>query len=258
MRPQPERGARFRRSSRTGAGRVRRSVGLAWATLLAAGLLALGGPAAPADAQETGSLQLEPLQVATAGQSACGPAGVSALGVACVGSEGREVLELPDLWLVGYQNDQERGEKHVRQTVFTFDLAPLRSLPSGATIDRAVLSYAEISTVHRSDDGQDSYGILPTCATSLGVPVAGWDGGLDQVIPTAVAEIAGATSATTGGLGSWDVTPQLQLWLTESDDQRTFVLRSDDESLFVKGQASCLSYLSDLNLAVEYTVQPEG
>ena len=51
---------------------------------------------------------------------------------------------------------------------------------------------------------------------------------------------------------------ELQQWLTESGDRRTFVLRGDDESLYVKGQSSCLSYLTDLNLSVEYTVQQEG
>jgi hypothetical protein len=34
------------------------------------------------------------------------------------------------------------------------------------------------------------------------------------------------------------------------------VLRSDDESMDVKGQAMCLSYVFDLALSVEYTVQP--
>lgn len=44
--------------------------------------------------------------------------------------------------------------------------------------------------------------------------------------------------------------------LPKSADQRAFLLRSDDESLYVKGQSAWLSYPGDSSLDVEYTNAP--
>jgi hypothetical protein len=232
------------------------ALAIALVVLLAAGLLAADRPAFAAPAAQAGSVSLGPSRVATAGKSRCGPAGLSTLGTNCLGFDGRDVRSLSDLWVVGYENNKDLGEKHVLQTLYAFDLAPLRNRPPNTTVGKASLSYLEASTVRRSAGGESEYGILPTCNTGLGVPVDGWDGNLDGVIPTQPAAVAGVQGATTGSGGAWDVTPQLQQWLNAPNDQRAFVLRGDDESLDVKDLAMCLSYVFDLGLSVEYAPQP--
>jgi hypothetical protein len=176
-------------------------------------------------------------------------------GASCLGFDGRDVRTLSDLWVVGYENNRDVGEKHVLQTVAVFGLAPLRALPERATLRRAVLSYAEASTVRRSPNGESEYGILPTCNTGLGVPADGWDGNTNRVVPTRPAAVGGVQGATTGSSGAWDVTPQLQEWLAGAGNERAFVLRGDDESLDVRELGMCLSYVFDVGLAVEFTVQ---
>jgi hypothetical protein len=237
---------------------------LSRSTLLAArpllrGILAatvLGGAtvgyAAPAS-QRVVSTSVAPTRVATAGQSRCGPA-LATLGTNCLGFDGRDVRALSDLWVVGFENNRDVGEKHVLQTVAAFNLAPLRNAPPRATVSRAVLSYSEASTVHRSPSGDAEYGILATCNTNLGVPTPGWNGNLAGVVPTVPAAVAGVQGATTGDTGAWDVTPQVRQWLADSSNEGTFVLRGDDESMDVAGLAMCLSYVFDLNLGVEFTV----
>ena len=210
--------------------------------------------AAPA-AQQVQAVSLTPTRVGTAGQSRCGSMGLSTLGVNCRGFDGRDVRSLPDLWVVGYENNQDRGQKHVLQAVAVFGLAPLRGLAAQGTLTRATLSYAEASTVRRSPTGDSQYGILPTCNTGLGVPTDGWDTSFDRVVPTRPAMIAGVQGATTGDYGAWDVTPQVQQWLAAGGDERTFVLRGDDESLDVRGQGMCLSYVFDLQLTAEFTTE---
>jgi hypothetical protein len=219
------------------------------------GLLLTGsGPtfAAPAT-EQTQTVSLTPLRVGTASQSRCGPAAAS--GGGCVSFDGRDVRSLSDLWVVGYENNRDLGAKHVLQTVAVFGLTPLRGLPAGTTVSKAVLSYSEASTVRRSPSGDSEYGILPTCNTGLGIPADGWDGSFDRVVPTRPAAVGGVQGATTGGSGAWDVTPQLQQWLAGTGDERAFVLRGDDESLDVRDQSMCLSYVFDLGLAVELTSQ---
>jgi hypothetical protein len=223
--------------------------GVLMGLLLTGAGLALAAP----EPQTVSTISLTPVRVATAGQSRCGPA-LATLGTSCLGFDGRDVRALPDLWVVGYENNRDVGEKHVLQTVAVFNLDPLRGLPSRATVSRATLSYAEASTVHRSPSGDAQYGILPTCNTALGVPADGWNGRTDQVIPTSPAAVGGVQGATTGSSGAWDVTPQLRQWLAGAGNELAFVLRGNDESLDVNGLGMCLSYVFDLGLAVELTL----
>jgi hypothetical protein len=211
----------------------------------------LAAAAAPAGQAET--VALAPRRVATVAEDRCGPVKPSAPGVPCGGWAGLEVRSQPDLWVVGFENNQELGEKHVLQTVATFDLAPLRALPEGATLAKAALGYGEGRTTRRSASGDSEYGVLPTCNTQLGLPADGWGGGLDRVVPTRPAAVIGTSGVTTGSFGAWDVTPQVKQWLEGAATQGTFVFRSDDESMDVKGQAMCLSYIFDVGLTVEYT-----
>jgi hypothetical protein len=220
--------------------------------------LAIGGPVTPVavEAQETQGVGLAPTAAGTAHQHRCGEAVLSTPGTECQGFAGRELLEDPGIFVVGYESNQDVSEKHVYQAVASFDLAPLRSIPN-ARLQRAALAYSEASTTRRSPAGESEYGILPTCNTQLGVPADGWSGGLSGVVPNRPAAVAGAAGATTGDSGSWDVTPQVEQWLASGANQGTFVMRGDDESLDVKGQAMCLSYVIDLSLEVEYTVGEE-
>ena len=224
-------------------------VGAALIGLLCAG--AASSDAAPA-AQRTSTINLAPVRVGTAGQSRCGPQ-LATLGTNCLGFDGRDVRALPDLWVVGYENNRDVGEKHVLQTVAVFNLEPLRGLPPRATVSRATLSYSEASTVHRSPTGDAEYGILPTCNIALGVPADNWDGSLDRVVPTSPAAVAGTQGATTGSTGAWDVTPQVRQWLASPGNQRALVLRGADESLEINGLGMCLSYVFDLGFTVEVT-----
>jgi hypothetical protein len=171
----------------------------------------------------------------------------------CVGFDGRDVRNLPDLWVVGFENNGERSQKHVLQTVAVFDLGPLQNAPRDAVLSRAALGYSEASTVRRSAGGDAEYGILPTCNTVLGVAADGWDGSFDGIVPTRPAAVDGVQPATTGNSGAWDVTPQVRRWLTSGASQGAFVLASDDEAPDIHAQAMCLSYVIDLGLTVEFT-----
>jgi hypothetical protein len=82
-----------------------------------------------------------------------------------------------------------------------------------------------------------------------------WDGNLDGVVPTKPANATVLATATTAESGAWDVTPQIQEWLKAGQNQRAFVLRGEDESLDVKGQAMCLSYVVDASVAVDVTTR---
>ena len=207
--------------------------------------------AAPA-AEEVETVQLQIAKIGTAGKSRCGQA-LSTLGTNCLGFDGRDVRSLEDLWVVGFENNAETGEKHVLQTVVTVDLGQLRGLPEKAEVTTSQLWYGEVSTVRRSATGDSEYGILPTCNTRLGVAEDGWNGNLDGVVPTKPANATVLAGATTAESGAWDVTPQIREWLKADQNQRTFVLRSEDESLDVKGQAMCLSYVVDISLAADVT-----
>jgi len=135
--------------------------------------------------------------------------------------------------------------------VVTVDLSPLRGIPEGSTVGMATLGYSDASTVHRSPGGNAEYGILPTCNTRLGVAADTWNGTLDGLVPTRPAATAGASGATTGDAGSWDVTPQVREWLSGPNDRRTFVMQGADESLDVKELGMCLSYVFDVAIAAE-------
>jgi hypothetical protein len=231
--------------------------GLALGGLLSGVLASGAGPTwAAASEQQVEVVSLAPPRVATAGQSRCG-ASLSPLGANCVSFDGRDVRSLPDLWVVGYENNGTLGNKHMLQTVAVFPLAQLRGLPPRATVSRAVLRYAEASTVRRSPGGDSEYGILPTCNSALGVPASGWNGAVDRVVPTQPAAVGGVQGATTGDYGAWDVTPHVQQWLASGGNDGVLVLRADDESLDVRGMTMCLSYVFDLGLTVEVTV-PQG
>jgi hypothetical protein len=207
--------------------------------------------AATVEAQLGQALSLTPRRVGTAGQSRCGTS-VFPLNSSCVGFDGRDVRNLPDLWVVGFENNRDRSQKHVLQTVAIFDLAPLQTIPRDATLSRATLGYSEASTVRRSPGGDSEYGILPTCNTVLGVPTDGWDGSFDAIIPTRPATVDGVRPATTGDSGAWDVTSQVRQWMNSGASQGAFVLRGDDESPDIRAQAMCLSYVFDLGLTVEF------
>ncbi|MCC6176335.1 MAG: hypothetical protein IT305_13600 [Chloroflexi bacterium] len=213
-----------------------------------------GAAFASPQSSEAQSVALPTVRVATAGQSRCGTE-LSTLGASCRGFDGRDVRSLPDLWVVGYENNSETGEKHVMQTVLTVNLTPLRSVKDPNAISRVVLGYTEASTTHRSPEGESEYGILPTCNTGLGVPTDAWNGKTDSIVPTRPAAIAGVEGATTASSGAWDVTPQVKEWLAAPDNERTFVLRSDDESTDIHAQAMCLSYIFDVGASAEVAAE---
>jgi hypothetical protein len=228
---------------------TRRLVG---ALALLAATLVSSAQATAAPANQIDPATLTPTRVATAAESKCGPARMSTPGIECRGWDGTDVRSLGDLFVVGFENNQELSEKVVLQTVATFDLAPLKDATTSAKVAKASLTYGEASTTRRSPTGDSEYGILPTCNTRLGVPTAAWSGSLDKVVPTTAAMTAGVTGATTGDSGSWDVTPQVTKWLKDGAGQGTLVLRPEDESLDAKGQQMCLSYVIDLALNVEF------
>jgi len=147
------------------------------------------------------------------------------------------------------------NQAHVYQTVAAFDLGTLPNMP-GAKLSRAALNYLEASTVHRSPAGESEYGILPTCNTRLGV-ADNWDGNLERLAQTRPAATSGVMGASTADAGSWDVTPQLQQWLAGGAGQRVLVMSGDDESMDVKADTMCLSYVFDVELVVEYAMDEE-
>jgi hypothetical protein len=204
-------------------------------------------------AQEIQTVEIPAAQVRTAHQARCGPAQLSTPGTQCNGWAGREILDDPELWVVGFENSDSVGEKHVYQTVAQFDLGPLHRLPEKAKISKATLTYTEASTTHRSPAGESEYGILPTCNTRLGAATS-WDGNRDRIVAAPDAAVAGVMGATTASSGSWDVTPQLEQWHKSHAGQGVLVLRGDDEAMDVKGEAMCLSYIFDVGLSLEYTV----
>ena len=225
----------------------------AWPTLGTWPVVAAPVLAAPV-AEEVESVDVPIVRVGTAGKSRCGQA-LATLGTNCLGFDGRDVRSLENLWVVGFENNAETGEKHVLQTVVVVDLAPLRGLPEKAEVTTSQLWYGEVSTVRRSAAGDSEYGILPTCNTGLGVAEDGWNGDLDGVVPTRPANATLLAGATTAESGAWDVTPQIREWLKSDQNQRAFVLRGDDESLDVKAQAMCLSYLTDVSVAADVTTR---
>ena len=49
----------------------------------------------------------------------------------CLGFDAREARSQPDIFVVGFENNQEPQEKHVLQAVAEFDLRPLIEVPEG-------------------------------------------------------------------------------------------------------------------------------
>ena len=223
---------------------------LAAALFLTGAVLVSSGLAAAAPADEVEATTLTPTRVATAAQSRCGPDQLSTPSIECRGWDGLDVRSLTDVFVVGFENNEELGEKHVLQTVATFDLAPLTAIPADARLT-ASLTYDEASTTRRSADGSSEYGILPTCNTRLGLPTSAWSGELDTIVPTTPAKIAGHVGATTAEPGAWDVTPQIDEWRKGGATEGTFVLRPEDESLDSKELQMCLSYVINVALNVE-------
>jgi hypothetical protein len=213
---------------------------------LAICLLAGAGPTVaspPAGAIQ--ELSLRPALVGTAGESRCPPSQLSAPGAACPGFNIRDVRTLEGTWGVGYVNNPALAQKSVLQTVVVFGLAPLRTVPAPAAPSKAVLTYRVV--------GQSPIG--PPCDIQLGVPTEAWDGAYDRVAPARPAAVAGFQGASLGEPVAWDVTPQVREWLADAGGDATFVLRGDDESLDVTERGICLSYVSDLGLAIELTTQ---
>src|SRR5690348_5031770 len=84
-------------------------VALALGSLTASGLVAA--------AQESMATSLTPAQARTIALSRCGGSALSTAGANCRGFDAREIRESPDLFVVGFENNQELGEKHVLQLV---------------------------------------------------------------------------------------------------------------------------------------------
>lgn len=206
-------------------------------------------------ADEVHTEMIAPAQATTASQSRCEGPTMSTPGISCIGFDGTQVRGLTDLFVLGFENNKDLSEKHVLQTVVSFDLSSVSAIPQ-ADISGAKLHYAEASTTTRSATGDSQYGILTSCNTRLGIPAASWDGSLDKVVPTTAALTAGMTPATTGDAGSWDVTPQIRAWLAQGQSRGVFVMRGDDESMDIRDQSLCLSYVIDLNLTVDHIVHP--
>jgi hypothetical protein len=215
-------------------------------SVLIAGATQAGGAVAAAE-----PLSLTPSQVATVSQSRCGGPTLSTAGVNCQGFVGTNARSLSDIFIVGFENNQDLQEKYVFQAAATFDLSSLKDAANGAQVAKAALGYDESSTMRRSAEGESEYGILPTCNTKLGVADA-WGGNQDKLLKATPAATAGVAGATTGDAGSWDVTPQLQQWLDAGATQGTFVMSGDDETSDITGQAACLSYVINLSLGVEF------
>jgi hypothetical protein len=209
------------------------------------------GQTAAATVSQLDPAVLTPARAATVYAAKCPPPQMSTAGIECNGFAGREILGDSSIFVVGYENNADLKEKFVYQAAATFDLGPARDAVANGKVARASLSYGENSTTRRSAAGDSEYGILPTCNTKLGVPTAPWSGATDKLLQTSPADTAGVAGATTGDSGAWDVTPQVAKWLKASGGQGTFVLQAEDESMDVKAQSMCLSYVSDLTLTVE-------
>lgn len=224
---------------------TRRLIG---ATALVGAVLIGSGQPAAATVSQADPAVLTPSRVATVAETKCGPA---APGIDCKGWDGIDIRSETSLFVVGFENNQDMNQKHVLQTVASFDLGPAKDAVGDGKVAHASLSYSEASTTRRSATGDSEYGILPTCNTQLGVAAAPFNGNQNKLIQTSPADVAGVTGATTGDSGAWDVTPQVTKWLKAGNGQGTFVLRSEDESLTAKAQSMCLSYVMDLVLTVE-------
>jgi hypothetical protein len=226
---------------------VSRVAVVALAALVAAPLVAL--------AQDSTPTVLAPAQARTIALSRCGSAGLSTAAADCRAFDAREIRESSDIFVVGFENNQELDEKHVLQLVVVFDLSQIAVDPN-SEVANATLGYAEASTTRRSPEGESEYGILPTCNTTLGVPTTEWNGRADAILTTRPALIAGVTPATTAEAGAWDVTPQVREWLAAGQQKGTLVLGAEDQSPDIRGQTMCLSYLFDLGLNVEVAPKP--
>ena len=233
------------------ARRVAGGLTLAACLLAGAGLTMAAPPA-----EEIQSVTLQPTLVGTAGESRCPPRD-PALGPGCLGGFDidRDLRSQDGVWVVGYARNPHPQNlfKHVVQTVAVFDLAPLRDVPAQLKPSKAVLTYREVG---RAVSPQ-APGDVPSCITQLGVPADEWDGAFDRVVPARPAAVAGFQGAPPGDRVSWDVTPQTQQWLAGPGGAGALVLRGDDESMDVTEPAgSCLTYVSDLALAVELAPAP--
>jgi hypothetical protein len=217
-------------------------------SLVAVALSALVAGTTVVAAQDS-AVTLAPAPARTIALSRCGSAALSTADANCLGFDAREIRESGDIFALGFENNQELGEKHVLQLILVFDLAQIHLDPN-SDVGQATLGYSEGSTTRRSATGDEEYGILPTCNTTLGVPTSEWSGRVDALVATRPALTAGVTPATTGDAGSWDVTPQVREWLRAGQQKGTLVLGGDDQSPDIKGQTMCLSYLFDLGLNV--------
>src|SRR5690349_9885841 len=89
-----------------------RSAALAMLAMLALGGSQPWGAAATASADEAPqALSLSPARVATVSQDRCGAPTLSTAGTNCVAFDGREVRSQPDIFVVGFENDQDQNEK---------------------------------------------------------------------------------------------------------------------------------------------------
>src|SRR5690349_11478140 len=130
---------------------IRRIVG---ALALVGPLLVGSGQVAAAPANDLDPATLTPTRTATVAESKCGPTRMSTPGVECRGWDGTDVRSLGDLFVVGFENNQELSEKVVLQTVATFDLGSLKDASTSTRVAKASLSYGEGSTTRRSATGE--------------------------------------------------------------------------------------------------------
>jgi hypothetical protein len=217
--------------------------------------LALSSGAAVLMVRTAAASDVEPNPVRTIHASRCGGPAMSTPGITCTGFAGIEITEDSSIFVVGFENNDTVSEKHVYQAVAVYDFSGEKPGPE-EIVSSATIRYGEYSTTRRSPGGDSEYGILPTCNTRLGVATAPFDGNATKLIATTPAMTAGHAAATTGDGGSWDVTPQIRAWLNEGKTQGTLVFQGDDESMDVKAQSMCLSYIGELILTVELAPKP--
>ncbi|MGE3909737.1 MAG: hypothetical protein AB7K36_10310, partial [Chloroflexota bacterium] len=76
-----------------------------------------------ASAQE--SVSLAPAPAHTIALSRCGTASLSTAAADCRGFDARDIRDDTGTFVLGFENNQELGEKHVLQLILVFDLSQL-------------------------------------------------------------------------------------------------------------------------------------
>jgi hypothetical protein len=223
---------------------------------VAVGVLATGALTASAQGdEEPASSNLTPVHTTTIALHRCGSAQLSTDDANCLGFTAKEILSDPSIFVVGFENNKELNEKHVFQVFTEFDLSQITVDPD-SQVDAATLTYSEVSTTRRSPSGESAYGILLSCNTRLRVPATRSETPADRLMLTLPALTAGMTPATTAEAGAWNVLPQVKSWLGNGEKKGTLVLEASDLSDDVHEMEMCVSYLTDLSLAIQVSPKP--